>query len=186
MALYLTEEDVAGLLTPADAVDVVEACFERMARGAVENMPRRRLRLDEGLLAVMAASDLELGRAGLKSYAAFGYGDVRFVVLIFGAERAELLGGLLGGSVVSQIADRDPRCPALGESERDAAADAARSACHEDRLAFEDAAHAESGVARPWLGSPSQPGRESGSSGPSCAFEDACPSRSRSSIFSSP
>jgi len=92
VALYLTEEDVEALLTPADAVDVVEACFGRMARGAVENMPRRRLRLDEGLLAVMAASDLELGRAGLKSYAAFGYGDVRFVVLVFAADHAELLG----------------------------------------------------------------------------------------------
>ena len=38
----------------------------------------------------MAAVDLELGFAGLKSYAAFGYDDVRFVVLLFEARRAEL------------------------------------------------------------------------------------------------
>jgi ornithine cyclodeaminase/alanine dehydrogenase len=42
------------------------------------------------MLAVMAAADLELGYAGLKSYAAFGYGDARFVVLLFETARAEL------------------------------------------------------------------------------------------------
>jgi ornithine cyclodeaminase/alanine dehydrogenase-like protein (mu-crystallin family) len=60
-----------------------------MAAGAVENRPRYRLRLDGGRLAVMAAADLELGYAGVKSYAAFGDG-VRFVVLLFEAQRAEL------------------------------------------------------------------------------------------------
>src|SRR3712207_6945208 len=38
----------------------------------------------------MSAADLELGYAGLKSYAAFGYGDARFVVLLFETRRAEL------------------------------------------------------------------------------------------------
>src|SRR3712207_7478792 len=38
----------------------------------------------------MAAADLELGFAGLKTYAAFGYDDVRFVVLLFETRRAEL------------------------------------------------------------------------------------------------
>ena len=38
----------------------------------------------------MSAADLGLGYAGLKSYAAFGYGDVRFVVLLFETRRAEL------------------------------------------------------------------------------------------------
>ncbi|MDQ3163332.1 MAG: ornithine cyclodeaminase family protein, partial [Actinomycetota bacterium] len=77
MALYLTEADVEALLGPADALEAVEGCFRRMARGAVENRPRERLGLEGGLLAVMAASDLELGYAGLKTYAAFGSGDVR-------------------------------------------------------------------------------------------------------------
>ena len=40
MPLYLTEADVAGLLTPAEAVAVIEACFRRLAAGAVENGPR--------------------------------------------------------------------------------------------------------------------------------------------------
>ena len=91
VALYLTETDVESLLTPRDAVSVIEACFARLARGSVENRPRYRLRLEGGVLAVMSAADLELGYAGLKSYAAFGYTDARFVVLLFETARAELV-----------------------------------------------------------------------------------------------
>jgi ornithine cyclodeaminase/alanine dehydrogenase-like protein (mu-crystallin family) len=90
MPLYLTEQDVAELLSPADAVEAVEACFGRMAAGSVENRPRYRLGLEEGALAVMAASDLELGFAGAKVYAAFGDG-ARFVVLLFRADSPELV-----------------------------------------------------------------------------------------------
>jgi alanine dehydrogenase len=88
--LYLTEADVAELLTPSDAVDAIEACFRRMAAGAVENRPRYRLGLDEGALAVMAAADLELGYAGAKVYAGFRDG-ARFAVLLFRANSPELV-----------------------------------------------------------------------------------------------
>ena len=90
MALYLSESDVDGLVSPAEMVDVVEACFRRMAAGAVENRPRYRLGLDEGGLAVMAAADLELGYAGAKVYAAFR-GGARFAVLLFRATEPELV-----------------------------------------------------------------------------------------------
>jgi alanine dehydrogenase len=88
--LYLTEADVERLLSPAEAVEAVEACFRRMAAGVVENRPRYRLRLDGGALAVMAASDLELGYAGAKVYAGFGEG-ARFAVLLFRADAPELV-----------------------------------------------------------------------------------------------
>jgi ornithine cyclodeaminase/alanine dehydrogenase-like protein (mu-crystallin family) len=88
--LYLTESDVAELLTPADAVEAVEACFRRMASGSVENRPRYRLGLDEGAFAVMAAADLELGYAGAKVYAAFRDG-ARFAVLLFRVDSPELV-----------------------------------------------------------------------------------------------
>jgi alanine dehydrogenase len=88
--LYLTEDDVQSLLTPSDAVGAIEGCFERMARGAVENASRRRLGLDDGRLADMAASDLELGYAGAKVYAGFGEGAA-FVVALFAAQRPELV-----------------------------------------------------------------------------------------------
>jgi alanine dehydrogenase len=90
MPLYLTEADVARLLSPADAVEAIEACFRRMAAGAVENRPRYRLGLEEGVLAVMAAADLELGYAGAKVYAGFADG-ARFVVLLFRADEPELV-----------------------------------------------------------------------------------------------
>ncbi len=90
MTVYLTEEQVGELLTPADAVDAIERCFERMARGAVENRPRYRLRLEHGALAVMAAADLELGYAGAKVYAGFQEG-ARFVVLLFRTTSPELV-----------------------------------------------------------------------------------------------
>ncbi len=90
MPLYLTESDVAAILEPADAVQAVEACFERLGRGRIENAPRRRLRLEEGSLADMAASDLELGLAGGKLYVA-GPAGTSFVVCLFDAERAELV-----------------------------------------------------------------------------------------------
>jgi ornithine cyclodeaminase/alanine dehydrogenase-like protein (mu-crystallin family) len=89
MALYLTESDVAALLQPLDAVEAVEECFRRMARGDVVNAPRRRLPLREGSLADMAASDLGLGVAGGKLYAASPAG-ASFVVCLFDAETAEL------------------------------------------------------------------------------------------------
>jgi alanine dehydrogenase len=90
VTLYVTEEQVAALVTPADAVDAIEACFQRLARGAVQNRPRYRLRLEHGALAVMAASDLELGYAGAKVYSAHGEG-ARFVVLLFSTTGPELV-----------------------------------------------------------------------------------------------
>jgi alanine dehydrogenase len=83
--LHLTEAEVAELLSPAEALEAVEACFRRLAAGEVENVPRQRTRLDEGQLAVMWAVDRELGLGGLKSYAA-GPEGASFVVLLFDAE----------------------------------------------------------------------------------------------------
>ena len=82
MPLYLSEDDVAALVTPAHAVEAIEACFLRMAAGEVEIAPRRRLRLPEGALADMAASDTGLGLAGGKLYAATPDGTT-FVVCLF-------------------------------------------------------------------------------------------------------
>jgi alanine dehydrogenase len=90
MTLYLTENQVGELVSPADAVDAIEGCFQRMARGAVENRPRYRLGLEHGALAVMAAADLELGYTGAKVYSGFRTG-ARFVVLLFSTTAPELV-----------------------------------------------------------------------------------------------
>ena len=68
----------------------VEGSFRRMAAGAVEIAPRRRLGLEEGRLADMAASDLELGYACVKTYAGFAEG-VAFLVALFATDRPELV-----------------------------------------------------------------------------------------------
>jgi alanine dehydrogenase len=89
LPLYLTEEDVEALVSPAAAVEAIEASFRRLAAGNVENRPRYRVRLDGGRMAVMSAADLELGYAGAKVYTAFAEGT-RFVVTLFRSDRPEL------------------------------------------------------------------------------------------------
>jgi len=88
--LFLSEADVERVLEPYAAVEAVEGSFRRMAAGVVEIAPRRRLRLEEGRLADMAASDLELGVAGAKVYGGFADGAA-FVVVLFAADRPELI-----------------------------------------------------------------------------------------------
>ena len=90
MALFLTEADVEGLITPGEAVPVLEECFRRMAAGAVENVPRRRLELEEGAFAVMFAADRGLGLAGVKAYTAVA-GKATFAVSLFDARNGELV-----------------------------------------------------------------------------------------------
>jgi alanine dehydrogenase len=88
---YLSETDVLELLTPADAVEVIEGCFRRLAEGSVVNAPRRRLSFEHGSLADMAASDLGLGVAGGKLYAASSEG-VAYAVSLFETSPPRLLG----------------------------------------------------------------------------------------------
>jgi alanine dehydrogenase len=88
MPLYLTEADVDELLSPADAIDAVEASFRRQGAAGFELLPRHRLQLEGGSLAIMGAADVELGYAGSKTYAAFKDG-ARSVVALFGSDRGE-------------------------------------------------------------------------------------------------
>jgi alanine dehydrogenase len=87
--LYLSEAEVAELLTPREALDAIEACFIRLARGVIENRPRTRIPVEEGVFAYMAAADRELGLAGLKTYAWLPDGTP-FVVLLFDLSGANL------------------------------------------------------------------------------------------------
>ena len=81
MPLYLTEDEVGGLLTPADAYAAVEGSFRRLFSGAVDNRLRERLELPDGKFATMACVDPELGFAGLKTYAWASAGTPFLVVL---------------------------------------------------------------------------------------------------------
>jgi ornithine cyclodeaminase/alanine dehydrogenase-like protein (mu-crystallin family) len=88
--LYLAEADVETLITAGEAVPVLESCFARLAAGAVENVPRRRLELEDGAFAVMSAVDRELGYAGVKAYTAVP-GRAVFAVSLFDARSGELV-----------------------------------------------------------------------------------------------
>jgi alanine dehydrogenase len=92
--LFVTDAEVAELLSPPDAVAAVEACFRRMAAGEVHNRPRYRLPLADGALAVMAASDFGLGYAGAKVYAG---GNA--AVLLFRSDDPELVAVLDAGEL---------------------------------------------------------------------------------------
>ena len=91
LPLYLTEAQVEELLSPADALAAIEACFERLARGEIENRPRTRTRLPDGAFAVMSAADRELGLAGVKSYTWLP-GGTPFIVVLFDTEQAQVAG----------------------------------------------------------------------------------------------
>jgi alanine dehydrogenase len=87
--LYVTEAEVAELLSPADAIAAVEASFERLARGEVDNRPRERLPVPDGQFAVMPCVDRGLGYAGLKTYA-WMPGGTPFLVVLFSLEHSQL------------------------------------------------------------------------------------------------
>jgi ornithine cyclodeaminase/alanine dehydrogenase-like protein (mu-crystallin family) len=88
--LYLTEADVAALLTPEDAIAAVADCFARLASGEIDNRPRARQKVDGGVFAVMSAVDHGQHLAGVKSYAWVPDGTP-FVVCLFDLRVGELV-----------------------------------------------------------------------------------------------
>jgi len=101
MPLWLSEDDVRSLVTPGEAVPVIEDCFRRMAAGQVELMPRRRFSVDGGYFAVMAAADRGLGVAGLKSYLLVE-GRIEFVVCLFDVAEGALV-ALIAADKLGQV-----------------------------------------------------------------------------------
>ena len=91
MPLYLSEADVEALLTPAQTVPAIEESLRRLAAGGVVNVPRRRVPLENGSFALMAATDPALGYAGVKSYTVVE-GKAVFVVCLFDLEDGRLAG----------------------------------------------------------------------------------------------
>jgi ornithine cyclodeaminase/alanine dehydrogenase len=89
MALYLTEAEVAGLLTPAEAIAAVESSFERLAQGRIDNPPRVSTPLPDGSFAVMPCVDHELGFAGLKTFLWLP-GGTPFLIVLFSIEEARI------------------------------------------------------------------------------------------------
>jgi len=82
MAIMLRESDVERMATVDMAIEAVEQAFRLQAEQKADTAPRRRCRLNHGMLHVMSASLPSLGYAGLKSYTSVS-GATRFVVLLY-------------------------------------------------------------------------------------------------------
>jgi len=89
MPLYLSEAEVARLLTPGEAFAAVEASFAHLVAGDVATVPRQRLPIPDGDFAVMACVDRALGFAAVKTFAWTSAGTP-FVVVLFALEVARV------------------------------------------------------------------------------------------------
>jgi ornithine cyclodeaminase/alanine dehydrogenase-like protein (mu-crystallin family) len=90
LTLYLSEAEVESLLTTDDALAAVEGSLERQAAGELQLEPRRRLELEDGQFALMAAADEGIGLVGLKAYTWLP-GGTPFVVCLFSTGKPELV-----------------------------------------------------------------------------------------------
>lgn len=82
MAILLREADVEKLATISMAIEAVEQAFKSQGEQKADIAPRRRCRVDHGMLHVMSASLPGQGYAGLKSYTSVS-GVNRFMVLLY-------------------------------------------------------------------------------------------------------
>ncbi|MGL6097304.1 MAG: ornithine cyclodeaminase family protein [Fimbriiglobus sp.] len=81
--LYLTEDDVRGLLTMDVALAAVEAAFRKLSLDEAENVPRRRCQTDHVMLHVLPAAAKTLGAVGFKAYTTSRTGGAKFHVTLF-------------------------------------------------------------------------------------------------------
>ncbi|GBD29380.1 Delta(1)-pyrroline-2-carboxylate reductase [bacterium HR32] len=124
MTLFLTESEVAELVSVPELVDALEAAFRDKAAGLAPNVPRGRAALPSGtVLHVMSAAWGPGGVLGLKAYTTSSEG-ARFLVLLYeGAGRllclmqANVLGqrrtGAATGLATRHMARDDARTVAL-------------------------------------------------------------------------
>ena len=89
--LYLTELNVAELLSMSDVIPVVEETLRSYSEGGVVNNPRRRLQLDESILMSLEAGDMERKLVGHKNYVAVPGKGVLSHFFLYDAESRQLL-----------------------------------------------------------------------------------------------
>jgi ornithine cyclodeaminase/alanine dehydrogenase len=96
--LYLTEAEVARLVTIDDAIASLEECFAAWHAPTTNNLPRQRAPLPSGVLNLMGATYGHKGVYGLKVY----LGGRGYHVMLYAAENAELL-ALIEANLASQL-----------------------------------------------------------------------------------
>ena len=103
MALFLTEQEVVGLLPMDECIDALDRAFAHSGAGQVENKSRSRIRMPGGFFHFMAAADEENGVFGYKAYPSFGGpASAKMVVMLYDGETGALL-SCTEGSRLGQI-----------------------------------------------------------------------------------
>ena len=119
MALFLTESDVAQLLTMPLALEAVEAAHRALAVGQALDVPRQRTRLPQTTLHVLQGALPEFGVIGYKAYTSNRSG-VRFLVHLYDASsgglRAVLEADRLGMMRTAAASGVATRCLARPEA----------------------------------------------------------------------
>ncbi len=87
--LYLTEAEVARVVTMDLALDAVAAAFRKLAIDEAVNVPRQRCQTDQVMLHVLPAATKTLGVLGFKAYTASKAG-ARFHVTLFDGKTGEM------------------------------------------------------------------------------------------------
>ncbi|MGL1833144.1 ornithine cyclodeaminase family protein [Rhodocyclaceae bacterium SMB388] len=88
MAIYLTEQDVAGLLDMPSTIDVVERVMAEHARGDAIDHPRQRVRLPGTITHMLQGGVPSVNLTGFKVYTTSG-GKARFWVHLFDAHNGD-------------------------------------------------------------------------------------------------
>ena len=116
--LYLTEAEVARVLTMELALETTAAAFRKLALEEAENLPRQRARTDHVMLHVLPAAAKTLGAIGFKAYTTAKSG-AQFHVTLFDPKlggitamvEADLLGqfrtGAASGVATKKLARAD-------------------------------------------------------------------------------
>ena len=119
MALFLTESDVAQLLTMPLALEAVEAAHRALAAGRAVDVPRQRTRLPQTTLHVLQGALPDFGVIGYKAYTSNRSG-VRFLVHLYDASsgglRAVLEADRLGMMRTAAASGVATRCLARPEA----------------------------------------------------------------------
>jgi alanine dehydrogenase len=87
--LYLTEAEVARVVTMDAALDAVAAAFRKLALDEAENVPRQRCQTDQVMLHVLPAAAKTIGVLGFKAYTTSKAG-ARFHVTLFDGKTGEM------------------------------------------------------------------------------------------------
>ncbi len=99
--IYLTEDDVASLLTMDMALEAVEIGFRKLGLDEATNVPRTRCQTDHVMLHVLSAAVKSLGVIGFKAYRTSASG-AQFQVSLFDGRTGELL-ALMEADYLGQV-----------------------------------------------------------------------------------